>query len=368
MSKRYHSRLHGLDVGFVLLAGLICSLPAQAKEYLVAVTRPNQVHLIDAAARKVEHSYTIPGNGIPSAVAVPDDGKVAYICTNRWESISGIDLATGKEVFRANMSSGTERVKSVFAMNVSRDGKQLYVHQSPVQLSLDEYQVEDTRIAVYDTSAGLDAKPARTFPAPRRIALLLPGMKSDRLYALGWDLYAINTSSGAIEKTYPIRDWKRPNYSEPDILSVWLQYEQPNIFSTPYYAVRTDISPDDPSAYKTGLLTFDLAKGTFDMEDFEDTSVVIFSSVVSPTHPNEVYMVYTQLTKMDREQHKVIKRIDLDHTYYAINISRDGKEVYLGGALGNIAVYDTATLERIGNIELPDAANQSVAGVRVVQR
>ncbi|MEZ5583928.1 MAG: hypothetical protein R3F37_15380 [Candidatus Competibacteraceae bacterium] len=43
----------------------------------------------------------------------------------------------------------------------------------------------------------------------------------------------------------------------------------------------------------------------------------------------------------------MIKRIDLDHTYYAINISSDGKELYLGGTMDDIAIYDSATLEKI---------------------
>jgi quinohemoprotein amine dehydrogenase beta subunit len=362
MSDLYHLLLRGLlrGVGLsaIVLAGLSGAVQAQAKDYVLAVTRPNQLHVIDAAARKVEASYTIPGNGIPSTIAVPDDGKVAYITTDRWESISGIDLATGKEVFRADMTAGNERVKSVFAMNVSRDGKEVYVHQSPVQLKLDEYGVQDTRIAVYDTGAGLDAKPVRMFPAPRRIVLLLAGTERPRLYALGWDMYAFNTESGAIEKTYPIRNWQRPNYAEPDVFDVWLQYETSNIFSTPYYAVRTDVAPGDPAAYKTGLLTFDFASEKFEMQDFENTSVVIFSSVINPAKPSEV----------DLDKDEVIGRTDLDHTYYAINISRDGKEVYLGGAMDEIAIYDTATLKRIGEIKLPGGGDQSVAGLRVVSR
>ncbi len=374
----------------LLTLGLGGSLEAVAKDYLLAVTRPNKLYLIDAAARKVERVYDIPGDGVPATVAVPADGKIAYVLTNRWESISGIDLKTGKEVFRADMSerqddagagakaktaadtAGSQeverRVKSMFAMNVSRDGKELYVHQLPVNLKLDEYEVLDTQIAVYDTGAGLNAKPKRVLPAPRRITLLFPGMERKRLYAMGWDLYAINTETGKIEQTWGVQNWQRPNYAAPDILDFWLLYEQSNIFSTPYFVARTDVKPDDPAALKTGLLTFDLGNENFQMRDFENTAVVIFSSVVNPLRHNEVYGVYTQLTKVDLDKPEVVKRVDLDHTYYAINVSSDGKEVYLGGALDNIAVYDTATLQRIGNIKLPGGADQSVAGIRVVQR
>ncbi len=360
--------LKRLVVGLTLLAGFGINVESVAKDYLLAVTRPNKLYLVDTKERKIDKVYDIPGDGVPSTVAVPADGKVAYISTNRWESVSGIDLETGQEVFRANLSDGDLRVKSMFAMNVSRDGKELYVHESPVRLKLDEYEVQDTRIAVYDTSAGLNAKPKRTFAAPRRIALLFPGMEHNRLYGFGWDLYAFNTETGAIDKTFPVLNWQRPNYAQPDILDVWLQYEQANVLSTPYFVTRTDLKPDDPAAFKTGLLTFDLANENFQMHDFEDTSVVIFSSVINPVKPNEAYLVYTTLSKVDLDQHKVVKRVDLAHTYYAVNISSDGKEVYLGGAMDDIAVYDTANLEKLGTIKLPGGADQSVAGVRMVHR
>jgi quinohemoprotein amine dehydrogenase beta subunit len=383
----------------LLAAGF--TLDATAKDYLLAVTRPNKLYLIDAAARKVEKVFDIPGDGIPATVAVPADGKVAYILTNRWESISGINLQTGQEVFRADMSTSGDdqekqaaqpgrkgkaadddeeeddaaaagdeerRVKSMFAMNVSRDGKELYVHQIPVRLKLDEYQVQDTQIAVYDTAAGRNAQPKRVFPAPRRIAILLPGQDRKRLYALGWDLYAINAETGTIDKTWGVLNWQRPNYGEPDVLDFWLMYEQANVFSTPYFVPRTDVPPTDPAAMKTGLLTFDLKNENFQMRDFENTSVVIFSSVINPVRPSEAFGVYTQLTKVDMDKQAVVGRVDLDHTYYAINISSDGKEVYVGGAMNDIGVYDAATLKRIGEIKLPGGADQSVAGIRVVQR
>ncbi|MEZ5583926.1 MAG: hypothetical protein R3F37_15370 [Candidatus Competibacteraceae bacterium] len=64
--------------GLILLIGLGYGGQALAKDFLLAVTRPNQLHVIDAQARNVEQTITIPGNGIPSTIAIPDDGKVAY--------------------------------------------------------------------------------------------------------------------------------------------------------------------------------------------------------------------------------------------------------------------------------------------------
>lgn len=342
---------------------------ADAKEFLITGAKPDLLLLIDPEARKVERSYTIPHAGPGPVTIVPSpDGKVAYAVVNRWESISGIDLDTGEEVFRADFSSGDLRVKAMFAMDVSPDGKELFVFLSGVRLGLGEYEVQDTYIAVYSTADGLDAKPVRTFKAPRRTAVLAFSDDGSKLYAVSWDIYAIDPKTGEIVDTLKVRNWGRENYGEPDVLDVWPQFEQASMFSTPYYVVRTDLDPADPAAYKTGLVTLDLKTGDFQIEDFEDTGNVIFSSVVNPVRRNEVYMVYTTLTKMDRETHEVVKRIDLDHTYYAVNVSGDGREIYIGGTMDDIAVYSTDTLERIGTIKIPGGTDMALASLRVVNR
>jgi len=354
-----------LTAGLLAFAG-----PAAAKEYLLTGAKPNRIVLVDPAARKVEKVFEIPGKGAaPTAIAPSPDGKVAYVLTNHLESVVGISLDDGKVVFRADMSKPPERVKSIFSLEVSPDGKELYVFQSPVLLGLGEYRVQDTRIAVYDTSAGLKARPARTFPAPRRTAVLVASKDGQTLYALSWDLYALDPKTGAVKGVHKILNWERPNYAPPDILDFWPQFEQAAVFSTPYFAARTDKDPaTDPSAFRTGMLTLDLKTGEVEMDDFEDTSAIIFSSVVNPARRNEVFSVYTQLSKIDRAKDELVKRVELPHTYYAINISGDGKEVYVGGTMCDIGIHSTETLERLGSVEMPDCGDMGVASLRVVQR
>ena len=60
----------------VLLA--LCAFSAAAKDYLVVASRPNRLHVIDLAARRVANTFEIPGPGVASTITVPKDGKVAY--------------------------------------------------------------------------------------------------------------------------------------------------------------------------------------------------------------------------------------------------------------------------------------------------
>ena len=102
--------------------------------------------------------------------------------------------------------------------------------------------------------------------------------------------------------------------------------------------------------------------------DFENTSAVIFSSVVNPANHKEVFSVYTQLSKTDLAEKRLVKRVQLPHTYYTINISGDGKEVYVGGTMDDIGVYSADTMERIGEIKMPDGADMGTAWLRMVRR
>ena len=343
--------------------------PGLAKDYLLTAAKPDKLVMVDPAARKVERTCDIPdpGTGVLTIVPAPD-ASTAYMIVNHWESVYGIDLDTCEQVFRADFSSGDERVKATFGMDISPDGRELFVFQSPVRLGLGEYEVQPTRIAVYNTAAGIGAEPVRTFEAPRRTAILAMSNDGSKLYAVSWDIYVLDPQTGEITDTLPIRTWDRPNYAEPDVLGVWPQWDATDIYTNPYFAIRTDLDPADPAAYKTGLLSLDLETGAFETKDFEDTSVIIFSTVVSPVRPNEVYGVYTTLSKIDREAGEVLDRIDLDHTYYAVNVASDGSEVYVGGTMNDIAVYDAETFEQLGRIEMPDGADQALASLRLIQR
>ncbi|MHB8667121.1 MAG: quinohemoprotein amine dehydrogenase subunit beta [Burkholderiales bacterium] len=344
-----------------------CALTATAKDFLIVASRPNELHVIDLAARKVVHSYHIPGHGIASTITVTQGGKVAYVLTDRNESISGIDLDSGKQVFRADMSYANVRVKSMLAMALSLDGKHLYVYQIPTRLKADEYEAMHTRIAVYDTADGIGAKPRRVFPAPRRIGLLAP-TSGGKLVALGWDLYEFNADTGAIDKTLPLRNWKRKGFGEPDILDFWPQYEQAHMLSTPYYVPRTGVDPKSPDAVKLGILTFDLDTESMVATEVGNADTGLFSSVVNPANKSEVFAVMNYLLKIDLAAGKVVQRTKLHRTYYAINISSDGKELYLGGASSFVSVYDAETLQKKAEIPMPGESDQGASSLRIIRR
>jgi quinohemoprotein amine dehydrogenase beta subunit len=293
--------IRGVQTGrSLVLAALIAGTAlgasaAQAKDYLLAMTKPSRLHLIDLETREVVKYIDIPsqpGSG-PLTVVPSPDGKRAYVMVDRWESISGIDLDSGKEVFRADLSSAEERVKNMFALEISRDGKELYVFESPVKLGLGEYQVQDTRIAVYDTAGGMNAPPVRTFKAPRQILMLMMSPDGQHLYGLGRDLFVFEPKTGNIVNTIKLQNWSRTDVGPPDIITIWPQYEQTNIFTTPYIVEVKGDAASGGGALKAGQMVFDLASQSLEFKEIEDVKVVLFGSVVNPEHRNEIFIAAT---------------------------------------------------------------------------
>lgn len=341
---------------------------AALHDYLVTAAKPDRLFVIDPATQTVKSEFRIPDarNHIGAIVPSPD-GKVAYVLVNKLESIVGMDLDTGHVVFRADLSTPTERVKSIWSFDVTPDGRELIVHELPTRLDLGEYHVGDARFAVFDTNAGVKARPIRQFPAPRRVHALLMKKDGKSFFAMGFEMYEYDTQTGRLIGQQAVRSWDRPNFSVPDVLAVWPVSEPSGIFSTPAYAVDNTPGGPEGGIAKTSLMTLDLRDGKLAYNDFEETAALIFSTVVSPIRP-EAFGVYSQLTKIDTASNKLAKRIDLDHTFYSINMSTDGRLVYIGGAMCEVATYDAETLEKKGNIKLPGCGDQSLASLRVIRR
>ena len=348
---------------FALLATLFAQA-APAGDLILTGAKPDKLYVIDAATRAIRSETRIPGaDGLVGSIVPSADGRIAYVVINHMESIVGVELKSGHIVFRADLSTPEERVKDFFALAVTPDGKELVVYEVPTRLLPSEYQVEEPRFAVFKTNAGLKAQAARRFPAPRRLHMLLMRPSGKSFYALGFDLYEYDVKTGKLLGTRGIQNWQLPGHSQPDLLAFWPVTEPTGVFTSPLYA---EAPVDGKPVPTTALMSLDVASGALDYRDFEPLSALIFSTVLSPDR-KYAYGVYSTLTKVDVQGRKLAGRVPLDHTYYAVNVSSDGKEIYTGGAMCDVGFYDAASLEKKAILKLPGCADQALASLRVVR-
>ena len=339
-----------------------------ARDYIVTGTKPNDLFVVNPATRKVVSDFHIPNAHDYVSIIVPSPhGKVAYVLVNRAESIAGINLRTGREVFRANLSRPGLRVKCMFAFDVTPDGRKLIVYEYPTRLKIDQYVVEPPVFAIFDTAAGLHAKPIKVFPAPRRIEMILASRRGGSFYALGFNLYQYDLATGRLLQRKGILDWHRRDHSSPDMLAFWPVTEPTGVFSSPVYSTFTGPGTPPGGIPVTSLMTLNLRTGALAYHDFGRTTAPIFSTVLSPKR-RWAYGAYTKLTKISTRQWKVVRQINLPHTYYSVNISTNGKYVYVGGAMCDIAIFRASTFKPVGDIRLPGCGDQALATLRVIQR
>jgi quinohemoprotein amine dehydrogenase beta subunit len=327
----------------------------EGHEYMVVANYPNNLHVLDLASDTIYKSCDMPDDFGPGAIQMAPDRQTAYVLNNHYEDLYGVNLDTCEVVFHAAMSQApNERTKSIFSFAISPKGEEVYAIQNPTILNRDHYRVQTPRLAVYRADGGLDAKPVRTFEAPRQVTIMQTGSDGS-LYMAGADIYKVDVQTGERTTAIASRNWTRPNYAQPDVLSVWPIQTATQDFTILYTTARFQDETQNPDTadWLWGYMNVNLATGETETRDFGPITEVYFSGTRSPRDPNLMYGVLNRLTKYDIDKQELIKAAELDHSYYCIAINRAGSKVYLGGTYNDVAIYDADSLEKLGNIELP---------------
>jgi len=331
------------------------SRSAGAGDLMVIANRPNNLHLVDLGARRVERTCTLPGPPTPGVIAMSPDNSVAYIIGGGMGEIWGVRLADCALVFAAAQSQGNERVRTLGGITLSPDGQQLFIYQAPTKLFIDHYEVLDTRIAVYDTSAGTSALPVRTLPAPRQVTIMKTGADGT-LYLGGPDILAMDPATGATRVALQSRNRKDAAFGPRDVLTVWNIGESSGEFVRMYSAPRWKPGAEGDAAQADavwGYEKIDLASGKASEAVIGTLEVGLFTGMTRPGRPDQFYATLTQLQRFDVPNARLDKSVDLDHSYYAIDFGTDGSTLYLTGTFNDIAIYDADSMTKLGNIVLP---------------
>ncbi|WP_136679597.1 quinohemoprotein amine dehydrogenase subunit beta [Neptunomonas sp. XY-337] len=341
-------------------------MKAGGHEYVLTVTRPNQLHIIDTETKDVVRSCDVPGTFGSGSIASSPDGRIAYVLTAGTEKVVGFDIRNCDIVFAANQSINGERVKTFVSLAVSNDGKELYTVQNPTRKLNDRYDVLQPRLAVYDTAAGLNAKPLRTYPVDRRITKIAV-MGDGRIVLGGADLTAINPNTGEVKMLSKIQNWNRAgSWVPPDAFAMFNQGEHVGEYIMPYFTIKWNGAPGDmeKAEFWWGMNRIDLASGEVEETETVPFEFIVFNWITDPLNKDILYGAFNQLSKHDISKKETVAAVDLDHTFYSINMDSN-RTIYIGGASSDISVHNPDTLEKIASIQL--TGDMSSADLRVVK-
>ncbi len=336
-------------------------------EYLLTVTRPGQLHVMDMRTNTLVRSCDIPGRFGSGAMALSPDGRRAYVLSNMWEDVYGFDIESCEIVFSAVQSTADVKVKSFQSVAVSADGKELYTIQNPVRHLPDRMEVMEPRLAVFNLADGLDAKPVRTFPVNRRITKIA-ATKTGEVILGGADIEAIDPRTGATRVVSALANWDRgPLWLPPDAFAMHSQGEHVNEYIMPYVTAKFDSEEWDfeTAEWWWGMSRIDLNTGEAEQMEMFPLEFIVFTFVSDPNDRNILYGAFNTLSKHDISKKETLLVEELPHTYYSVNISGDGRTLYVGGGASVVSIHDSETLKKTGEIALP--GDMSTADVRVAR-
>ncbi len=361
LNKKFiKSSLGLLSFSIILSSSLSTNLNAANVElksnhnYLVTVTRPNNIVLVDLEKNEMINECKIDEAFSPGAIVLSPNNKVAFVLGEYGEEIGGYEIETCKKVFHTSLTQGNIRAKSLFGLSVNEDGTKVYAIYNRTEMLNDRYKVLPPYFSVYNVADGIGAKPVKSFEMPRQTTVVSTA-KDGTVYVVGSDLYKVNPNSGDIKVAKKIVKWGKEGFSDLDSAANYIIGQQTGDLTALYATVKYD-NPKNPSDEEGttywGITSVDLNTGEIIQQEISEYETLMFTAIRSPKDQNILYGVLNDLTKFDLKEQKVLKRVVTDHTYYSVVPSMDGEKLYLGGCLNDISVYDANTLEKLGNIKL----------------
>lgn len=319
--------------------------PALAKD-LLYLGGMHKVVVVDGDTDEVLGD--IPIKGFPLYL-VPDESKQRlYVVAGGRELIHVIDLAERKVIDTLSFSVPGQRQARVYGLVVDAAANRMYaVIQPSVFIGMEDIGYEAPYVAVVDLAS---KKTTARIKVPTGVSYLAWSGDRKTLYAIGHDLYHIDVPSLRIRETTPIAHPPDPGRGGTVFIAEWFHPESSNGLGAIVYGTADPAT----SLEQTGLLLLDVNTGNIDFLDIGPPPRISyhFSAVVSPDR-KWAYMVFNNLSVIDLERRKIVDIVDVLESHYAVNISSNGKKVYVAGGGASMSVVDAATRKILKRVILP---------------
>jgi DNA-binding beta-propeller fold protein YncE len=319
-----------LCVALVVAAAAAWARPAGAKDVFYYLGY-RAIQAIDGDTDTIV--ATIPVSGWVRESALTADKKWLYVTTNR-HVIQKVSLSEKKVVSQVDVNrDGWERVVFGFAL----DGGETtaYVAMMSRRVQGGEVVIGAPVVAQLDLESG---RILRSLEVPWGVAHLVPVKGGRSIYAIGKDLYEIDTSGSELKiaRTVPMFEKKW------NILPFWdYAAESGGLAAMNYYTPEL-----------MGLLTVDTRSGEIVDLPLKGDPVLAYSVILSPDR-KKAYAVMDDLSVIDVVKQTYGPAVPIrEGTSYAINVSSDGKKIYVGAGGSTVTIYDAATLKPLKSLKM----------------
>jgi DNA-binding beta-propeller fold protein YncE len=307
------------------LAAIVCSLAApsvQAGDRLYYLGYES-IQVIDGDSDAIVADIAI--KGATRDVALSADRKFLVVTTNR-HLVHRVDLGSNQVVASTDLSSdGWDRF--MFGLALDADGATAYGALMSRRTQDGEVVIGKPVVAQFDLATG---KLLRSVEVPWGVAHLVSVRGGRMLYAIGKDIYKIDTTGRDLKVVETVAMFDKGM----NILPFWdYAFDNGGVASMNYYTEKA-----------MGLLLVDQSSG--DIEDIvvQGEPAMAYSVILAPDR-KKAYAVMDDLTVIDLAKKTYLSSVPIkEGTCYAVNVSSDGRKIYVGGGGSTLTVYDAQTL------------------------
>ncbi len=275
----------------------------------------------------------IPIKGATREVGLTADRKFLYVAASR-HLVHKVDLGANRVVATVDVSNGGwDRL--MFGFVLDPDGRTAYGAFMSRRTDNGEVVVGKPVVAQFELETG---KVLRSVDVPWGVAHLVSVKGGKTLYAFGQDLYKIDTtgSDPRIVETVPMFD------KGMNILPFWdYTFDNGGVASMNYYTEKF-----------MGLLLVDQLSGDIADIVIEGEPAMAYSVVLAPDR-KKAYAVMDDLTVIDLAKKKYVASVPIkEGTSYGVNVSSDGKKIYVGGGGSTLTIFDAQTLKPLKVLQM----------------
>jgi DNA-binding beta-propeller fold protein YncE len=275
----------------------------------------------------------IPMRGATREVGLTADRKFMFVAANR-HLVHKVDLEQNKVVATADVSNdGWDRL--MFGFVVDAEGKTGYGAFMSRKTDKGEVVIGKPVVAQFELATG---KLLRSVEVPWGVGHLVSVKGGRTLYAFGKDLYKIDTSGSELKVTETV-----PMFDKGmNILPFWdYAFDNGGVASMNYYTEKF-----------MGLLLVDQQSGEINDIVLEGEPAMAYSVVLAPDR-KKAYAVMDDLTVIDLAKKKYVASAPIkEGTSYGVNVSADGRKIYVAGGGSTLTVYDAATLKPLKVLQM----------------
>jgi DNA-binding beta-propeller fold protein YncE len=348
MKRAFFFALVLLGTAMLLSSG---SAPALGKDILLQGMLHNKFNVLDGDKDEIVATIETKGKKVTNFTWDPKDLDKVYCITDWGQQIEQLDLA-GKKVVRTFRLGGSGVKVRALDIELNPANPNLLYALSLRQRWLSDEIIDMTpAVLVIDLTT---EKVVKEIEIPRGCTNIFFGDDGSEFYVTGRDVYVFDPMTGKqvnmLGLAHPTTTGVDPQIS----LNIWRLHDQSGMAMVLVGSLATA----NNLPYQ-GYYTIDLKKKSTEgsMNLVTDIGPLYnqFSAVVSPDR-KYYYMVLNKVEKRDFATNRLLATADVDKSYYTIQISSDGKKVYLGGGGDSILIYDTETMKLLKKLDTPGDA------------